>query len=223
MLIERERARERARERKRQTHTHTLLFYPAAFSQASTSSGSSSSSGWFNSASWKAQDAQTLSTDHRRAFHTALNPGLSSFYTPLLTPVKMHRILPGVMRPYSGAGLAPLLWSWPCIAVLSLFSVKRAVFAWCCWTLDNQNLSSEVQVTSGNCSRWEKYQKTESVWPGVNRRRCYSNATVQVNTNISLSTLQRNINSLILVFFLLYFCLCALALVHLMRPVTCRA
>lgn len=44
------------------THTHTLreqrLCYPAAFSQASMSSGRFSSSGWFNSASWKSQDAE---------------------------------------------------------------------------------------------------------------------------------------------------------------------
>ncbi len=49
------------------THTYDLLFYPAAFSQASMSSGSSSSSWWFNSASWKSQDPQTQHWSQRAA------------------------------------------------------------------------------------------------------------------------------------------------------------
>lgn len=49
------------------THTQSddVSFYPAAISQASMSSGRFSSSGWFNSASWKSQDPQTFTTNHR--------------------------------------------------------------------------------------------------------------------------------------------------------------
>ncbi len=145
-----------------------------------------------------------------KAFHTVLNPGFvilntafypgkDTFHTCNLKAVLALHFTPGIWNPAPEQGLAPHLCVNPRIAVLSLLSGETSgVLLVAAGHLTTESQSEIEQRGSCHVSnRTRTSCKLQPMRRNIKRLKAcewetvYSYATVQVNANVSLSTLQR--------------------------------